>query len=599
MFSANRNISHSPPTNWVDYSADGAEAAANSNICYGSPAIDPGCMNLYLWDTGSGNTAVGHRRWLLYPQTQTFGTGDVPQSGPQANPYPAANALWVFDGNFGATRPATRDFYVAWPPPGYVPYQLVSPRWSFSYPNADFSTATVSMQRNGSAVPVRLEQVQNGYGENSIVWVPDNLDANAFFQPMPPAADTKSTVTISNVLVNGNAQTFQYSVTVFDPATPGTPYQFVAVVPCRLVDTRNANGPLGGPFLAANTSRTFPLLSSSCGIPSTAAAYSLNITAVPRTGFLGYTTIWPTGQSQPVTSTLNSFDGSILANAAIVPAGTSGSINTFSTNDTDLVIDIDGYFAPPGSGTLQFYPLTPCRVLDTRNANGTFGGPSLSSNSRSFPIASGPCGAPASASAYSLNLTVVPHGSLGYLTAWPAGQAQPVVSTLNSLDGSILANAAIVPAGSGGAVSFYAAGATDLVVDINGYFAPPGTGGLNFYPLPPCRVVDTRNGSGPLGGPILTAGTPRSFPLPSSGCGLPSTAAAYSLNYTVQPGGPLGFLSTWPTGQGQPLVSTLNDLKGLVIANAALVPAGTGGAINVLVTDSSHVIIDTNGYFGH
>jgi len=66
----------------------------------------------------------------------------------------------------------------------------------------------------------------------------------------------------------------------------------------------------------------------------------------------------------------------------------------------------------------------------------------------------------------------------------------------------------------------------------------------------------------------------------------------------VQPSGPLGYLTTWPTGQTQPLVATLTALKGLVIANAALVPAGTDGSVDVYVTDPTHVIIDTNGFFG-
>jgi hypothetical protein len=57
------------------------------------------------------------------------------------------------------------------------------------------------------------------------------------------------------------------------------------------------------------------------------------------------------------------------------------------------------------------------------------------------------------------------------LTAWPSGQAQPTVSTLNSLDGSIVANAAIVPAGTGGGINLLSPEATDVVLDINGYFA--------------------------------------------------------------------------------------------------------------------------------
>ena len=305
-------------------------------------------------------------------------------------------------------------------------------------------------------------------------------------------------------------------------ATNRVPLQFVPLTPCRVMDTRNPNGPLGGPLISGGTTRTVPVSSSSCGVPANAAAYSVNLTVVPRTGFLGYLTVWPTGQTQPVVSTLNSFDGSIIANAAIVPAGAGGSINAYASNDTDLVMDIDGYFITPGASSLQFYPLAPCRVLDTRNANGTFGGPALTGGaSRSFPIASSPCGAPATAAAYSLNVTVVPHGTLGYLTAWPTGQTQPVVSTLNSFDGSILANAAIVPAGTGGAVSFFVTNTTDLVVDIDGYFAPPGTGGLNYYAVTPCRAVDTRNANGPLGGPIMNANTTRSFPLAGE-CGLPA-----------------------------------------------------------------------------
>jgi hypothetical protein len=400
------------------------------------------------------------------------------------------------------------------------------------------------------------------------------------------------TDTANNTLIRG--------FTLFIYPSGGSPaLQLVTLTPCRIMDTRNPTGPLGGPFIAAATTRTIPIPSSACGVPANAVAYSLNITVVPRTGTLGYLSVWPAGQSQPLVSTLNSIDGSVLANAAIVPAGAGGSIDAYATNDTELIIDINGYFVPPTTGSLQFYPLTPCRILDTRNPTGTFGGPSLAGGtSRSFPVPSSSCGVPAGAAAYSLNMTVVPQGLLGYLTTWPTGQTQPVVSTLNSLDGTVLANAAIVPAGTNGAVSFFAANTTDLIVDINGYFAPPATGGLNFYTATPCRIVDTRNPAGTFGGPILNGGTERTFPLSQGSCGLPATAAAYSLNMTVVPSGLLGYLTTWPTGVNQPVVSTLNAFKGQVVANAAVVPAGAGGAINVYVTNTTHIIIDTNGFFG-
>ena len=75
-------------------------------------------------------------------------------------------------------------------------------------------------------------------------------------------------------------------------------------------------------------------------------------------------------------------------------------------------------------------------------------------------------------------------------------------------------------------------------------------------------------------------------------------AQAYSTNITVVPQGTLGFLTTWPTGGIQPVVSTLNALKGQVVANAAIVPASIGGSISVFVTNNTDAIIDTDGYFG-
>ena len=93
-------------------------------------------------------------------------------------------------------------------------------------------------------------------------------------------------------------------------------------------------------------------------------------------------------------------------------------------------------------------------------------------STRNFPVPQSACGIPANAAAYSFNVTVVPQGGLDWLTAWPAGLAQPFVSTLNSYDGSVAANAAIVPAGAGGAISVFVTGTTHVILGVNGYFAP-------------------------------------------------------------------------------------------------------------------------------
>jgi hypothetical protein len=389
------------------------------------------------------------------------------------------------------------------------------------------------------------------------------------------------------------------SFTVQQVSASASALHFVAVTPCRVVDTRNASGPFGGPTMTAGSTRSFAIPQSACGIPETAQAYSLNVTVVPQ-GPLSYLTLWPAGQSQPFVSTLNSFGGTVVANAAVVPAGSNGAVSVFVTNPTDVILDINGYFdTSNGSDSYSFYPATPCRVADTRGATGQFGGPSMYAGQvRDFPIPLSSCDIPVAARGYSLNVTVVPAGYLGYLSTWPTGQTQPLVSTLNSWTGKVVANAAIVPAGSNESISVFVTNPTDLILDINGYFGAPGnTGALSFYPVTPCRVADTRNPDGPFGGPEMGAGTTRSFAIPSSGCYVPSTAAAYSVNVTVVPDGVLSYLSAWPAGSAQPLVSTLNSFDGSVVANAAVVPAGTNGAVSIFVTNSTQVVLDINGYF--
>jgi YVTN family beta-propeller protein len=278
---------------------------------------------------------------------------------------------------------------------------------------------------------------------------------------------------------------------------------------------------------------------------------------------------------------------------AVAPA--NDRIYVVNSGDNTVSV-IDG--TPPVAS--QFVPLSPCRIVDTRNPDGAFGGPPIPGNSsREFSLPEGACNIPESAAAYSLNVTVVPQGSLGYLTIWPSGQNQPTVSTMNSLDGRIKANAAIVPAGTGGAVSVYVTNTTNVVLDIDGYFTTPGADTLQFYTLTPCRVADTRNTNGPLGGPYLQGGQERDFPVLSSACSIPASAVAYSTNFTVVPhnGEPLGYLTVWPQGSSQPRVSTLNNLTATIVANAAIVPAGTGGEIATYPDQDTDLVVDIDGYF--
>jgi hypothetical protein len=132
---------------------------------------------------------------------------------------------------------------------------------------------------------------------------------------------------------------------------------FTAVTPCRVVDTRLANGPFGGPFMTAGSTRSFDLNSGSpcAGELPTAGirAYSLNFT-VTGTDRNGHLSTGPTGSNPAASfSTLNYGVGATLANAAIVKPDTAGSIDVFVVAQLHLIIDINGFYSDTlsGSGT--------------------------------------------------------------------------------------------------------------------------------------------------------------------------------------------------------------------------------------------------------
>jgi hypothetical protein len=260
---------------------------------------------------------------------------------------------------------------------------------------------------------------------------------------------------------------------------------------------------------------------------------------------------------------------------------------------------------------MQYIPLeTPCRAADTRPNHPVTGG-----SVRTFNPAGGGCAAllaPTSgAIAYVMNVTVAPHGPLTYLTVWPAGEAQPNVSTLNSPDGRTKANAAIVTGGTNGEISVFASNTTDVLLDVSGYFVsalPPGVATYTFRPITPCRVVDTRYPNGQFGLPSLVAHQQRTFELDLSDCHLPtapgSAGGAFSINVTVMPKEkkPVGHVTVWGTSVKSPETpgtSTVNVPTSTLTANAAIttVNPATGESISVFASDETDIAIDVNGYF--
>ncbi|MBL8214365.1 MAG: BACON domain-containing protein, partial [Bryobacterales bacterium] len=532
--------------------------------------------------------------WTAAVTTATWLTITTPSGSPDlfySSAGPATLILRAERNNTGAPRSATvtiADTSITVTQP--VPDPLVVAVTSVSA-LAFTHTATVQVTATGPGLPwtafsnvpwITILDSPNRFGTSAISY---RVAGNSG----PPRTGTM-TVAGRTVTINQAA------------ASLSDGFRFVPVTPCRIADTRLAGGAFGQPVMQPGTQRDFPVPSSSCGIPATARAYSLNVTVVPHEP-LGYLTLWPAGQPRPFVSTLNSFDGRIKANAAIVPAGASGAISAFVTNRADVILDINGYFVSStvNADALGYVRVTPCRPIDTSSSGATL----AAGETRTFNLAFACSGSVSSlAKALALNVTATPRsGGLAYLTVWPTGQPRPTVSTLNSFTGVRTSNAAIVATGANTSISVYVTDRADIAIDVVGYFSDSSTIGASFFPLAPCRLLDTRTADGPFGGPALTGNLPRNILLPAeNACGIPDRAHGLSLNATVVPPGQLNSLTLLPYLQQAftpSQTTTLHAPDGVVTSNAALVTSlpGLYLAITAYASAQTHLILDVNGYF--
>ncbi|MGH9854235.1 MAG: hypothetical protein ACREBD_30700, partial [Blastocatellia bacterium] len=214
-------------------------------------------------------------------------------------------------------------------------------------------------------------------------------------------------------------------------------------------------------------------------IPANAAAITGNITTVQSGG--GYLTLYPSDAAQPLVANSNYDPNEILNNVFTVGlGGADGAFNIFVTSTTHIVVDVTGYYAPPGAGGLYFHPLPhPVRLLETRD-NPAFPGcykpnaPIQGGVERTQP-ARGVCdGLTIASDALGIvgNATVV-NANGGYLTFWPSDATRPLVATSNFEPGQIFNRHFIVGLSAGaGAFKIFSPLTTDLVIDVSGYFAP-------------------------------------------------------------------------------------------------------------------------------
>ena len=196
-------------------------------------------------------------------------------------------------------------------------------------------------------------------------------------------------------------------------------------------------------------------------------------------------------------------------------------------------------------------------------------------------------------------MTVADPTADSFLTAWPTGQALPLVSNLNYMPSQTVPNLVVVKVGAGGQVDLYNnVGATHVVADVAGWFGLDGAAGSGFTALPPQRILDTRSGNG---APVARLGADAAMVLQVTGRGGVPVAgvSAVVLNVTVTEPTALSFLTVWPAGEAKPLASNLNYEANKTVANLVVVKVGAGGQINLYnLAGTAHVVADVAGWYG-
>lgn len=383
------------------------------------------------------------------------------------------------------------------------------------------------------------------------------------------------------------------------PAWPG---QYHPSAPTRILDTRNGTGGITGPV---GWGQTISVPIAGRGpVPATgAAAVVLNVTATDptRPGFL---TLFPSGQALPATSNINFGVGDTVANLVQVPIGADGRVDVYNpAGNTDVVMDVEGWVsgASTSSGPSGHYgPLpVPVRVYDSRKVSRRLT-PGASVN---LTVA-GVDGVPADASAVVVNLTATDTTGPGYMTAYPAGTGQPLASNLNYKSAQTIANRAVVEVGSAGQITIKnVTSSSDLVVDLEGWYSGASgvpAGGL-FTGITPTRLLDTRNGTGGITGPVgpgqsISVTVAGHGGVPSMGAATPP--AAVLVNITTTDTTLPSYMTAWPDQASRPLTSDLNWPTGQTVANLALVKVGPDGKIALYnAVGNADVVVDLMGWY--
>jgi hypothetical protein len=372
-----------------------------------------------------------------------------------------------------------------------------------------------------------------------------------------------------------------------------------AVLPRRILDTRTTTGGHHAKLGSGATMRL--VVVGAGGVPGAGvSAVLVNVTAVNETVRSGYLTLFPTGVSRPLASTLNYLGGAAVANQALVRAGPDGSVSIFnSAGQTDVIVDVEGWVgddAAPANG--QVTTTTPTRILDTRTTTGGHKAPL--GNGQSLTLqAAGAGGIPTGVSAVYADVVAVPVGSsAGYLTAYPGGTAQPVSSTVNFLSGAATANLTLLQVSAAGTITVTNhSPRANVLVDVAGWVSGGSvTADAGTQANQVTRVLDTRSTLGGHKAPLGGHGTVSVRVLGTGG--VPSAGvAAVVVHLTGVAPTANTYLTAFATGYPKPASSVLNLVKGTTLSNTAIVPVGRAGAVTVYNdSGSQNVVLDVQGW---
>lgn len=329
------------------------------------------------------------------------------------------------------------------------------------------------------------------------------------------------------------------------------------------------------------------------GLTSTGGASAVSSGPLTATFTLGLSPAWTTNGPLAI-ERLSFGDGTpleITRAASVQHAyGTAGQYTvdyadsigccSLATSSTQVVVGAD------------YTPVTPVRILDTRNGTGTGqAAPIAAGGTLILPIASIGGVSAADISAVVMNVTVTQPASSGYLTVYPASASVPTVSNLDFSAGETVPNLVTVQV-SAGAVAFHngSGGTVQVFADLEGFYGP---GGYGFKPTAPARVLDTRNGTGATG-PVAAGGQVR---LDLSGK-VPAGTAAVVMNVTVTQPAQGGYLTVYPDGVTRPYTSNLDFSASETVANLVVVPL-TNGVADIYNSSGGtvQVLADLAGYF--